>query len=123
MGTVTPAPERVGARSGSTPLRDRTGAHLRLTVRGRLTVFVSAVLVTLSAMVLAVAPSVVATDTRGEPTPVTEVTVQPGDTLWDIASAANPGAEHTATVDEIADLNDLADGQLKVGQELIVPRY
>lgn len=123
MGTSATAPGIRPARSGHAPTRGGTGEHLRLTARGRLTVFVSAVLVTLSAMVLAVAPSVIATDTRGEPTPVTEVTVQPGDTLWDIASAADPGADLTATVDEIAELNDLADGQLRVGQELLVPRY
>jgi LysM repeat protein len=115
MGTVSLA-------SGSTPLRV-TGVQLRLTVRGRLLLIAAALLVTLSAMMLAIAPSVIATDGRGESAPVTEVTVQPGDTLWDIASAANPGGELTATVEEIAELNGLEDGQLQAGQELLVPRY
>jgi LysM repeat protein len=100
-----------------------SGARLRLTRRGRLLLFVAALLVTLSTMLLAVVPSVVATVTAGAPVPVSEVTVQPGDTLWDIAAAANPGGDVTATVDEIAELNALSDGQLQVGQELAVPIY
>ena len=108
--------------TASAPLHG-SAAYLRLTRRGRLVVFVTALLVTLSAMLLAVAPSVIATVTAGDPVPVSEVTVQPGDTLWDIASAANPSGDVTRTVDEIADLNALVDGQLRVGQELAVPVY
>ena len=100
-----------------------SAASLRLTRRGRLVVFVAALLVTLSAMLLAVVPSVIATVTAGDPVPVSEVTVQPGDTLWDIASAANPGGDVTQTVDEIAELNALSNGQLRVGQELTIPAY
>ena len=100
-----------------------SAATLRLTRRGRLVFFVAALLMTLSVMLLAVAPSVIATVTAGDPVPVSEVTVQPGDTLWDIASAANPGGDVAQTVDEIAELNALSDGQLRVGQELTVPEY
>ncbi len=100
-----------------------SAASLRLTRRGRLVIFVAALLVTLSAMLLAVAPSVIATVTAGDPVPVSEVTVQPGDTLWDIASAANPGGDVAQTVDEIAELNALSNGQLRVGQELTIPVY
>lgn len=98
-------------------------ARLRLTRRGRLVVFAAALLVTLSALLLAVMPSVVATVTAAESVPLSEVTVQPGDTLWEIAAAADPGGDVTSTVDEIAELNALNDGQLRVGQELAVPVY
>ncbi len=98
-------------------------APLRLTRRGRVMLFVAALLVTLSAMLLAIMPSVIATVTAGDPMPVSEVTVQPGDTLWEIAAAANPGGDVTATVDQIAELNGLRDGQVRVGQELTVPVY
>ena len=108
--------------TASAPLHG-SAASLRLTRRGRLVVFVAALLVTLSAMLLAVVPSVIATVTAGDPVPVSEVTVQPGDTLWDIASAANPGGDVTQTVDEIAELNALSNGQLRVGQELTIPVY
>lgn len=101
-------------------------AALRLTPRGRVVVFVVSLLVTMTALMLAVVPSVIATDTAGDAVPVTEVTVQPGDTLWDIASAANPGSDVAATMNEIAQLNTLDevdDGQLGVGQEIVVPIY
>jgi Tfp pilus assembly protein FimV len=98
-------------------------ARLCLTRRGRLVLFVAALTVTLAALVLAVMPSVVATDTMGDPLPVTTVTVQPGDTLWDVASAAHPGGNVSATADDIAKLNALIDGQLRVGQKLAVPVY
>jgi LysM repeat protein len=96
---------------------------LQLTRRGRVVVFVAALLVTLGALVLAVVPSVVATDAPGTPVQATEVTVQPGDTLWDIATAANPGGDIGETVDEIAKLNAITDGQLRVGEQIAVPTY
>jgi len=108
--------------TASAPFRG-SGAQLRLTRRGRLVLFVATLMVTLGTLVLAVIPSVVATDTMGDPLPATTVTVQPGDTLWDIASAANPGGNVGATADDISQLNALTDGQLRVGQELAVPVY
>ena len=108
--------------TASAPLHG-SAASLRLTRRGRLVVFVAALLVTLSAMLLAVVPSVIATVTAGDPVPVSEVTVQPGDTLWDIASTANPGGNVGTTADDISQLNALTDGQLRVGQKLAVPVY
>lgn len=105
------------------PLSPFGSGPLRLTVRGRLVVFALALLVTLSAMLLAVVPSVIATVAAGDPLPVTEVTVQPGDTLWEIASAANPGGDIPATVDHIAELNATSGAQVRVGQELAVPVY
>jgi len=106
------------------PSRPLAGTRrLSLTRRGRVVVFAAALLVTLTALVLAVMPQVVATDTSGDPLHVTQVTVQPGDTLWEIAAAANPGGDVTATVDEIGQLNALEEGQLRVGQELAVPLY
>lgn len=96
---------------------------LRLTRRGRLVVFLGGLALALSAF-LAWGPSVVATSEQGEPTPVRVVTVQPGDTLWEIAARANPGGNVGDTVDEIAELNALSStGDLDVGQHLSVPRY
>lgn len=112
MSTITaPAPTLV------------SDAALRLTRRGRIVLFAAALLVTLGALVLAVVPSVVATDVTGDPLPATMITVQPGDTVWDIASTANPGGDLEATVEDIATLNALSDGQLRVGQKLAVPTY
>lgn len=96
---------------------------LRLTRRGRLVVFLGSLGITLTAL-FAWVPSVVATSEEGDPIPVRVVTVEPGDTLWDIASRANPGSNVGDTVQDIADLNALAStGDLQVGQQLSVPRY
>ncbi|HEU0286376.1 MAG TPA: LysM peptidoglycan-binding domain-containing protein [Nocardioidaceae bacterium] len=96
---------------------------LRLTRRGRLVVFLGSLGITLTAL-FAWVPSVVATSEEGDPIPVRVVTVEPGDTLWDIASRANPGGNVGDTVHDIADLNALAStGDLQVGQQLSVPRY
>lgn len=96
---------------------------LRMTRRGRLVVFLGSLALLLTAAI-AWGPSVVATSEKGEPTPVRVVTVEPGDTLWDIAAAADPGGNVGDTVHEIAELNALSStGDLQVGQHLSVPRY
>lgn len=96
---------------------------LRLTRRGRLVVFLGSLAISLGALV-AWGPSVVATSEPGAPRQLRVVTVEPGDTLWDIATAANPGGNVGDTVHEIAELNALpSTGDLQIGQQLAVPRY
>ncbi|HAI64907.1 MAG TPA: hypothetical protein DCM13_08500 [Acidimicrobiaceae bacterium] len=49
------------------------------------------------------------------------VVVQPGDTLWGIASALAPEGDPRALVDQ---LSDLAGGsQIQPGQQLVVPLH
>lgn len=97
----------------------------RLTRRGRAlrSVLLGLVLVT-AVLVAAVAwgPGVVATSGSGQPVPVRTVTVQPGQTLWDIAAGSGIGGDPRDVVVRIQDLNALSDpGQLQVGQSLAVP--
>ena len=49
------------------------------------------------------------------------VTVQPGDTLWGIAAAIDPGADPRALMAEIRELNGLVQSGLAPGQVLVVP--
>jgi LysM repeat protein len=50
------------------------------------------------------------------------VTVQPGDTLWSIASAhAMPSADVQEIVDRISDENHLQGGTLQPGEHLRIP--
>ena len=44
--------------------------------------------------------------------------VQPGETLWSIASEVDPGGDVRATVDRLAELNGGA--AIQVGQRLII---
>jgi len=50
------------------------------------------------------------------------VTVMPGDTLWDIAeSCAGPDTDIRSLMHEIEELNDVSNGNIFVGQELVIP--
>ncbi len=98
---------------------------VRLTPRGRRLVRTVAVL---ALVVLAFVGfvlgqggvSIAGTDPTGPAT--TRVVVQPGQTLWSIASAALPSVDSRDAVARVADLNDLAPGaQLAPGQPLILP--
>ena len=51
-----------------------------------------------------------------------QIVVQPGQTLWSIASAAEPSADPRSVVQQIMTVNDLTGTKLPVGEELWVPR-
>jgi len=63
------------------------------------------------------APSYPTTPPAGAPT----VVVQPGQTLWGIATQVAPHADPRATVQRIIDLNHLAGTNLQVGESLTLP--
>jgi nucleoid-associated protein YgaU len=117
--------QRVG-RPAAVPHRPRPRVPAaRLTRRGRVlrSLLLGLVLVT-AVLVAAVAwgPGVVATSGDGQPVPVNTVTVQPGQTVWDIAADSGLGGDPRDVVARIQDLNALSDpGQLQVGQSLAVP--
>lgn len=51
-----------------------------------------------------------------------EITVEPGDSLWSIASEhVAPGADISRTVEVLRNQNDLVDATLRPGMELLVP--
>lgn len=57
-----------------------------------------------------------------EPVQLTEHVVQPGDTLWTIASdLAGPDEDVRASISELKRLNGLTSSALAVGQVLSVP--
>jgi LysM repeat protein len=51
-----------------------------------------------------------------------QIVVQPGQTLWSIAAAAEPSADPRLVIQEIITANALPGGQLQVGQLLWVPK-
>ncbi len=51
----------------------------------------------------------------------TTVTVEPGDTLWSIASARYPSADPREKVREILDANGLSSPAIHAGEQLKVP--
>jgi hypothetical protein len=52
---------------------------------------------------------------------VSSVVVQPGDTLWSIASSVDDERDVREVIDEIQELNDLAGVDLVPGQVLQLP--
>lgn len=97
---------------------------LRLTRRGRMVLVGFLVLVAVL-IALAAARDAAATG-RGVPPnlyrkDLSQVVVQPGDSLWSIADRAEPDADPRLVIQQIADLNGLPDARISVGQRLWVP--
>jgi LysM domain len=93
---------------------------LRLTRRGRLVVFLTFLLAACAVSVFMLSGAATGTAERGAPVPVRVVQVEPGDTLWSIATRAAPGEDPRDLIDEIEQLNSL-DGSLRVGSSVAVP--
>jgi len=93
---------------------------LRLTRRGRLVVFLAGLVTVLSMLFVVLSDAATGTAERGRPVPVRMVAVEPGDTLWTIATRAAPGEDPRDLVDRIEELNSL-DGALQVGSRIAVP--
>jgi LysM repeat protein len=97
--------------------------QLRLTRRGRLAMFVSTLLM-LGVLGVILGSTTVATDEPGTPVPASMVTVEPGQTLWDLAADANPNGDIRTTVDDIMRLNSIdSAGGLQAGDTIAIPLY
>jgi hypothetical protein len=91
---------------------------LRLTRRGRLAVFGLGLAATLGLGFVAATGSL-AVD---KPEPTRMVTVQPGQTLWDIASAVSGSGDVRSTMAHLEAINHLDSTTVQVGQHLHVPK-
>lgn len=104
------------------PAPARTPA-LRLTRRGRIVLFLVAV-VTILLLGVTLGDSTAATSQSGQAGATTTITVKPGQTLWQIAATANPSGDIRDTVDDIMKLNSLPSASgLQMGRELAIPVY
>jgi len=117
-----------GARARDTRPAPRRGT-VRLTRRGRIVV---AALLTAASLLLVVlawmAGAARAQAANSGPPPaavyqnLTSVVVHPGQTLWSIASQAEPTADPRIVMQQIIDLNALHGTSIEPGQRLWVPR-
>ena len=101
------------------PLAPPARGGLRLTRRGRL-VLVSLIALVVLAVALGGAASVSAVSSSQAPA-TTTVVVQPGQTLWQVASAVSPDSDPREVIAEITALNDLKTPLVAPGQALVVP--
>jgi LysM repeat protein len=91
---------------------------IRLTRRGRVVLFTFLLGVAGGLASLAAAPGQAA----DPPGPAPTVIVQPGDTLWGIATRHAGRQGRDATVEDIRRLNHLDGYSIDAGQRLILPR-
>jgi hypothetical protein len=96
--------------------------RLRITRRGR------AVLALLIAVPLAIGAAVggagalgAAAGTHSGATTFTYVTVEPGESLWQLAQSVAPTADPREVIAGILNLNDLSSGEVQPGQRLAIP--
>lgn len=94
--------------------------HLRLTRRGRLVLLVVVVATLLVATVVA-SSAVFASGDAGHAASMQQVTVQPGQTLWDVAEASGATGDLRDAVYEIRQVNHLEGAGVQIGQTLDVP--
>jgi hypothetical protein len=116
--TMTTMPVRRAARQ---PRTAPPSLPLRLTRRGRLVV-VAGVLALLVAVLWMSGTSSQANGVAPRTQPVT-VTVQTGETLWQLASRVAPDVDPRLVVSEIERLNKMAGPTVYAGQQLRVPHY
>jgi len=95
---------------------------VRLTARGRIVAVALFLLLAFGAISAASAlhsASQAGTTPTGSATRY--ITVQPGQTLWQIAQRVAPGDDPRDTVDRIRSLNGLDTAPVQAGQRLVVP--
>ena len=91
---------------------------LRLTRRGRLVVFGASLAAALGLAFVATTGSLA----NDQPEPTRVVTVQPNQTLWDIAAGVSDGGDVRSTMAHLEAINHLDTTTLQVGQHLRVPK-
>jgi hypothetical protein len=95
---------------------------LRLTRRGRLAIGAVSVLFLLAVMVLSGRVSADAgTSIRDQGRATGVVVVQPGENLWQIATAIAPDTDPRETVAVLRELNGLETSAVVAGQSIVVP--
>jgi hypothetical protein len=109
-------------RTGSFTSGARTGSHLRITRRGYalLTVLVALPLVVAAVGFASNSGGAAATD-QAATVSFEHVTVQAGESLWQLAGQIAPSADPRDVVSDIVRLNQLSSGVVQPGQSLAIP--
>jgi hypothetical protein len=96
--------------------------HLRITRRGRavLTLLV-AIPVAIGAAVMGVGAVGAAAGSHSSSATFEYVTVEPGESLWQVAEGVAPQADPREGVADILSLNNLSSGDVQAGQRLAIP--
>ena len=126
-GPRAAAPRAAAPRATARPASGVARTGLRLTRRGRIVVAALVIIgATMAALLITLLASGGAQATnhgaaRGGYQGMHQVVVQPGQTLWSIAAAAEPSADPRTVIQEIMTANALAGPGISAGQQLWVP--
>ena len=118
--------ERPAVKAARTAKVRSAQPPLRLTRRGRI-VLVGVPLILLTVLLISLAgflnSPAKAADSASElsVTPTVSVTVQPGQSLWEIAGSVAPERDTRDVVADIVQLNNLVGGKVMPGQQIFVP--
>ena len=115
--TTSSPPSTTGTTSASRWRRPGVST-VRLTRRGRLVVLGLGLAATLGLAFYAASVSTA----NDHPEQTRVVTVQPGQTLWDISSRAAGGGDVRSMMSHLEAINHLDSASLQIGQHLRVPR-
>lgn len=98
------------------------GRAVRLTRRGRCVLLLLLVGLLFAAFSLGRSGSSVgaSTDTAPEAA-VVQTTVQPGESLWTVATRIAPESDPREVMEQLRRLNDLSSSSLQAGQQLLLP--
>lgn len=97
------------------------GGPARLTRRGRLLVSLAVLLLAITGGVLLTGGGAALAGTHPPAVSHRQVTVAPGQTLWQIAERTAPGSDPRETVQRILDLNGLQTSEVQAGTALLLP--
>lgn len=102
-----------------TPFRD--GApRLRMTSRGR-RVLIALVVIPMLVVIAALALNGGKATAANEPVKLTYVSVQQGESLWQLAGQIAPSADPRDVINDIVSLNHLGSAEIVAGQRLAIP--
>jgi hypothetical protein len=95
--------------------------HLRITKRGRLVLTLLLVVPLAIAGFFAVLNGGGAAASNGTGAAIQYVTVQSGETLWQLAGEIAPSADPREVVSQIVHLNGLSSSDIQAGERLAIP--
>jgi LysM repeat protein len=119
---ATPARTTPARRQAVAAHGQAAAARLRLTRRGRIVVAAAAALLVSLLSLLATGSAQATSHSIAPDHTLTQVVVQPGQSLWSVAENADPNADPRQVMQQIIELNGLAGDVIMVGQRLWVPR-
>lgn len=112
------------ARTAQAPASDAPSTRrLRLTKRGRV-VFTSlaAIPLVIGVAVVGLSAGGAAANTAAAGATFTYITVDPGESLWQLAESIAPDADPRDVIAEIMNLNQLSTAGVEPGQRLAIPQ-